>query len=508
MATSTRTLEREIKLDFDLLSPGPQLDSLPKGARVRPLPEAELTTVYLDTPDLRLAERELSLRHRSVGGGNDDGTWTLKLPGGGRRHSLARTEVSWSGGPSVPPAEALEILSGVLRFAHLSPIVDLVTQRRRWAIESSAGHALAELDDDTVTVRGGPADGHRFRQLELEIEEADSSFVDSLTKRLKRSEGSKGYGSSKLSEALGVARPPEAVARQSTTSRTTGLAEVVRRTIQESFARLVDNDLLLRIDLGDAEALHQARVATRRLRSDLKTFGHVLDAVWVDHMRTDLKWAGAAFGSVRDLDVLAGRFRPLLADLRSVGPEAAEHVNRRLNDDGRRARESLRRVMGATRYLLLVDRLHAASLRPPLLARRHFRGSVSSQTQKRVRRPWRALRRAVAAAGDAPSADELHRVRIQAKQLRYAAEASSLIAGKRAGRTASSAERLQQVLGDHHDAIGAEQWLLQEAASASAPVAFLIGQLLSRERRQQEEIAHSWRAIYRRLERQAGRWPG
>src|SRR5206468_1899371 len=83
-------------------------------------------------------------------------------------------------------------------------------------------------------------------------------------------------------------------------------AEIVRRAIAQSYARLDANELGV-FDGRDPEAIHQARVATRRLRSDLRTFEPLMDRDWTTRLRADLQWLGADLGDVRDLEVLRAR---------------------------------------------------------------------------------------------------------------------------------------------------------------------------------------------------------
>ena len=87
------------------------------------------------------------------------------------------------------------------------------------------------------------------------------------------------------------------------------LGDVVRSVLTQGLSRLLEHDWRLRAAMGEAAShdIHQARVATRRLRSDLRTFDAVLDPTWVSHVRLDLKWLGSALGEVRDADVLTGR---------------------------------------------------------------------------------------------------------------------------------------------------------------------------------------------------------
>ncbi|XTR52430.1 CHAD domain-containing protein [Pseudarthrobacter sp. So.54] len=56
---------------------------------------------------------------------------------------------------------------------------------------------------------------------------------------------------------------------------------------------------------------------------------------------------------------------------------------------------------------------------------------------------------------------ELHEVRKRAKRLRYAAEASAPVFGKRATAQARAAEEIQEILGEHHDSVVTRDLLRQ-----------------------------------------------
>ncbi len=64
----------------------------------------------------------------------------------------------------------------------------------------------------------------------------------------------------------------------------------------------------MRLDV-DPEGVHQARVASRRLRSDLRTFRTALDPAWAEPLREELRWLGTVLGEARDADVLFDRMR-------------------------------------------------------------------------------------------------------------------------------------------------------------------------------------------------------
>ena len=152
--------------------------------------------------------------------------------------------------------------------------------------------------------------------------------------------------------------------------------------------------------------VHKARVATRRLRSNLKTLEAVLDPVWTRHVRGDLKWLGSALGDIRDADVLSGHLTAAPAELLAL-----------LARDRSAAVQRLLPVLMSERYLNLLDRLHAATRNPPVLsvADVDAPGIGRAQLTDLVGGEWRVLRRRVRKSGPRPSDRQLHRIRIGAK---------------------------------------------------------------------------------------------
>jgi CHAD domain-containing protein len=485
----TEELEREVKFGAPLGVGLPDLRHLVH--RTERLPGQQLQTAYFDTPDGRLWNQGITLRHR-VTQGDRGGKWTLKLPAAAEGATLNRTEVSWEGLRHEIPRGACAIVQGLVREQRLQQLVELQSTRQRLLLHDAADHTLAEIDDDTVTVKGGPRDGLRFRQVELEVHGADAKVVRKVTALLK------GVGLSpettpKLERAMEF---PDAPATGPQLGPNSSLGDVVTAALTQGLTRLLEHDWRLRAAVGAAapEDIHQARVATRRLRSDLGTFDVVLDPVWVSHVRVDLKWLGSALGEVRDADVLAGRLlgapEEIGVQLASQRAEAAERVAAVLADD---------------RYLLLLTHLHAATNRPPFVL-----GEGDIRQQDRARRilpslvgaRWRALRRQVRKAGHDPSDERLHRIRIKAKQLRYAAEAATPVMGTDARRTAKAAEDLQTLLGEHHDAVTADSWLRGQAEGAlSAAGAFEAGRMAADQQRLQRKLRRRWRRTLEPLAR-------
>lgn len=493
-----RALEHEIKVDVDPDWPLPALAGLVPGATGVAVADQILSATYVDTADHRLLRRGITLRHRAGEGPDGRARWTLKLPTLAAGAGLARHELSWpaaGGEPGDPPAEALALVAGLTRFAPLVPVARLTTRRRRYRAVAPGGRQLGELDDDTVTVHGGRRDGARFRQLEFEASDIDPATLDQVAANLRRA----GAGSSAPKLALALDLDPASLARPAPAlGPHSPVVDFVASLIAAPLERMLDHDVAVRLGDDDREPVHQLRVATRRCRSDLRTFGRLLDPVWVDHVTADLSWLADALGAVRDLDVLD----QLVGDPDGVPHQdrpALAALRRRLGAERAAARGRLVAVMGDDRYLALIEKLASGSERPPLTARpgTRARRPVRRLVQRRLRR----LRRRVTEAGPNPSDGDLHRIRIGAKQVRYAAEAATPVLGGRARRLARAAEDLQAVLGEHHDTVAAEDWLRRHAGSATSLAA---GQLIERQRRVRARAAARWRRAWRATGR-AGR---
>ena len=118
---------------------------------------------------------------------------------------------------------------------------------------------------------------------------------------------------------------------------------------------------------------------------------------------------------------------------------------------------------------------------------------------------WRSLRKAVHRAARQPTDHHLHKVRIGAKRLRYAAELAVPAVGKQARITAKRAKRLQTVLGHHQDAVVAQAWLRRQAVAGPGIVGFAAGQLAAAQRRTQLEARAEWACSWHHLDHRGRR---
>jgi CHAD domain-containing protein len=257
-----------------------------------------------------------------------------------------------------------------------------------------------------------------------------------------------------------------------------------------------------RTRMGEIEPLHQMRVGTRRLRSDLRTFGPLLDEGWTQSLRDELRWLGRALGAVRDLDVLLERLRREGADLSPHLDPLLQELERRR--DG--ARAALLADLGSRRYLDLVDRLVDAAHAPRLSER--AQAPSGKALPPLVAGAWRKLAKPGRALNAGSPDEEFHAVRVRAKRVRYAAEAVAPALGRsrerRAQRLARRAAGVQDVLGELQDSVVAAETIGEFAREHShdGPLNLAAGRMLERESRARAaaraEFPRAWRQLDRK----------
>src|SRR3982075_1826169 len=350
-------LEREVKLGAGPAFHLPDLTGVVDGVTVSPPEAVRMETVYYDTPDLRLARWGVSLRYRAGEG------WTLKLPAanaaGAPGNLLERDEHTFQGGSKKPPEAAVAIVRAYVRKAELVPVARLSTLRRRVRLVDAAGARVAEVVDDEVSVRDGRRVAARFREIEVEVTSQPNGangIVDPLVARLRGAGAGAPDPTPKHIRALGprAMEPPE-VSPEAITPDSPA-KDVIKYVLADSIASLLRQDPLVRTS-GDPEAVHQARVATRKLRSHLRTFGPLLDPDWTEPLRSELGWLAMGLGAVRDREVLLERLRERTKALPESGLRSATSLLQILVGEIGSLRKNLLTELESVRYVDLLERL-------------------------------------------------------------------------------------------------------------------------------------------------------
>jgi CHAD domain-containing protein len=490
-------IEREVKLaawgGFAL----PPLDDVAPDITVEPLKIKKLDANYYDTRDLRLARAGVSLRHR-VG---DDPPWTVKLPEGEGGPVMSRREIPFEGSVDTIPPEAERLVRAYTRGEPLVPAARLKTERTRVSLNMN-GTPVAEIADDEVSVYHGRRLASRFREVEVEVEdEAPEGLLPAVLARLLDAGAGETDNTPKVVRALG----PRALEPLPGTVAAVGpdstIGEAVQAAVGNALGRMVAHDPGVRMG-DDPEDVHQARVGTRRLRSDLRTFRPLLDPDWVAGLREEAGWYAGLLGEVRDTEVLMERLEHQAHSLPKEDAAAVKPIVARLGREREASRERVLEGMDGPRYVALLDRLSAAATQPQFASGDGGAGPGRPATDALpalVRRPWKRLAQAVQELPEVPADERLHAVRILAKHTRYAAEAAAGVIGRPATVFAKQIAAVQTVLGDHQDACVTEDWLRQAAPKTrSTREAMVIGQLIGLQRAEAQAKRALWPEVWAR----------
>jgi CHAD domain-containing protein len=231
------------------------------------------------------------------------------------------------------------------------------------------------------------------------------------------------------------------------------------------------------VEGSDAEFVHQARVAVRRMRSAARLVGRA--AGWPVAIDRELRWIARRLGAVRDWDVLQAQTLPaLVAALPAAGPLADQAPEVRRRDD-----VAWREVLAGARYARLALRLlqwaSSAADDGPTLAR--------AAHKRLARLHWRLF--------DSASffvvlpVEQQHRVRIRAKRLRYALDLfADALPARPTARYIAQLAHLQDELGALNDAVVGSELAPRLARAAAVDVAPARGWL---EQQRQQHALHA-----------------
>ncbi|MGW1200228.1 CYTH and CHAD domain-containing protein [Streptomyces sp. NPDC002536] len=483
MADTVREIERKYEAGDDTgAARFPDLSGAAPVATVTDRGTQELDAVYYDTADRRLLAAGITLRRRT--GGTDAG-WHLKLPVAEGVRDEIRAPLS----ARVPRTLAALVRSRT-RDSALTPLVRITSRRRVLHLLDEHGTLLAEATEDrvrAVRLRDGES-GTKWTEYEIELAEGTGpGLFDALEPRLRKAGLRRSKAPSKLSRALGTAAAAAAEERRPAGGRASAGDHVLDYLRQQVEAVVALDPGARR---GTEDAVHQMRVATRRLRGAFRSYRKVLDRRATDPLGEELKWLAAELGVDRDREVLADRLRQRLDEVPRALVRGPARARLRAWSGGRRAgsRRRLAEVLDSKRYLALLDALDALLADPPLrpAAARPPRPVLAKAVLGDYGRLATRIDAALA-AGPGPGRDTaLHDARKAAKRARYAAEAATPALGGAARRFARQMKSVQTLLGDHQDSVmarGALREIVDQAHGAGEPT-FTFGLLYGREEQQ------------------------
>ncbi len=479
------------------------------GFRLEPVEALEVHDRYLDTEDTALLkagyacrlrrEHDCSLRHE---GGRC--LATIKGLGGakGAYHRRIEHEVElpelllpqdW---PSCPARDLALSLSGE---RPLLPLFDLRQERHRRCLYDG-DRLAAELSLDQVQFCDGQEVKASWLELEAELPpDGDSQDLDRLAAALDNREGLTPQPKSKFERGLALlpswTQEPEVRARTQATVSGGGpaggaevtekpeephldaddpMSEAGRKTLRFHFQRMIYHEPGTRLG-QDAEALHDMRVATRRMRAAFRVFGEYFDARAVAPYLKGLKRTGRALGRVRDLDVMQEKALAYLDSLPAPEREELQALFSAIDLHREEARARMLQYLDGAKYARFRERfgrfVHTEGM-----------GSLPVTLDDGEPRPFRVRHVAPMAVYERlgavraydewvlvpdPPLERLHALRIACKRLRYTLEFFEQVLGPETKDAIKKVVAVQDHLGALQDAVVASGILHEFLATGS-----------------------------------------
>lgn len=439
-------MDREIELKF-LIPPDAAAGTL---AQLRGEGSVrQLDATYFDTADHALRKAGFGLRVRDGEGGRKQ---TLKSASAGGVFSRGEWEERVAGPEPDRDALARTPVAAMLAGRTLAPVFTTRVQRTVRLVEIGGAVIEAALDQGELLAAGRTAP---VCELELELKSGPASALFDLARDIARhaplrlslvSKAERGYG-------LAAGREAGSPRRQAATlDRDATVGEALQSLGHADLAHLCAALESLRAR-PDPEGVHQARVATRRLRALLKIFKPLAQDPAARRLDEGLRWLAGEFDAARDLDVFIGE-------------------TWRGNDTAFAGRDDFERALTAARakaYLRMGAAVASGRAREVLLEAAAWleTGAWSRDPDLAALRDSRAdafaarvldhrleTVKARAKRFDHLDAHDRHRLRIKGKILRYAAEDLSPLFPdhpKRVERFLEASRAMQDTLGALND---------------------------------------------------------
>ncbi|WP_262269347.1 CYTH and CHAD domain-containing protein [Microvirga yunnanensis] len=418
-----------------------------------------LHSTYFDTPDHALRQAGISLRVRR------DGEQRIQTIKAARRPSsvaVARSE--WehdveSDSPDYALAKDTALEPFLEHSDRIAPVFHVTTERKLRDI--AYADSVIEVAADSSTIQGSERTTY-FGELELELKDGTAAELFQLALSLStaaplrlsfKTKAERGYEAASGEQPTRIKAAPVVLKRKMTSAAAFQVIAV------SCLQHLMANEAIVR-RVPEADAVHQMRVALRRLRAAMTLFKAVVEDVRRDPIRAELKWMANVLGEARDLDVYIATVLEPARDRYGTDPSyqslLAEYQKRR-----DRAYEVAQEAVSSPRFITGVLKtaawIEAGEWREGSgkAARKLRDQPVAMLADEELGRRWKKIIKRGRHLVELDP-DERHQVRIEIKKLRYATEFfDSLFKGggakKRKRKALSALEALQETLGELND---------------------------------------------------------
>lgn len=468
--------------------------------------ERLVVTTYFDTAARDLARAGIALR--------------LRRDGRQRLQSLKRAAGPLVAGLSMPEEEERPVrgdqpdlaapegplartAAAIVGTAPLGPVFETRVRRRTWILRPTGGGAVEVALD-----RGEIAAGDRclpVAEAEIELKEgppgavwaaAAALFPTGPVRFATATKAERGRALAETGEDAAPPDPPLPVPKAGQPVET-----VARDAFRYCLGQIAAN--LARAGTTAApEGPHQLRVALRRLRAALALLAPCLGGVPPGPMAAEARWLGQVAGSLRDLDVLAGRLVP--DGLALADPEARAALLAAVEVQRAETRAQVQATLlspRATRFVFDLggwteargwldpaDWGQSARLATPIA---DLAPALLDHRLERALKRGRHVRHL--------TEDARHTLRKELKKLRYAAEfLAGLWPGKRTDAFLKALRQLQDTFGELTDVAMARDFLLgpdapgRDDPAAQRGTGFLLGALAVRVEARLPDFARRW----------------
>jgi triphosphatase len=416
-----------------------------------------LRSVYFDTPDFVLAKSGVCLRIRTSADGRRQ---TVKTAGTRASGLFTRREWEAPVASSVPDAAllratGLELFADQEQIERLGPVFATDVRRTVYRLgEGSDDGWEVEVALDSGEISAGPA-REAICEVEIELVRGRPECLFALARDLSEavpvrlmalSKSDRGYQLAAGTPLRPVKTRPVPLEPGMTVAA--GFQTIARGCLDH----LLANERCLLAN-GDAEAVHQMRVALRRLRSAMKAFGRVVEGPQLAEARAALAWLLDHLGPARDAEVfLTTIVDPVAAD--HPGLPAVEALRADWLADKEAKSATALEAVRDRRFTNLLLSLGAWVEAGDWLGRNGplLEQDLGPFAERLLAKSDKKLRRAGHGGLDHLTADELHRVRILGKQLRYTSEFFAAFTPRRATKAfLADLSALQDTLGQIND---------------------------------------------------------
>jgi len=501
--TNTET-ELKLAVDAQALKRVPRIPAIAAAKQGRAI-SRDLVSTYYDTPDFALRRAGVSLRLRRKGR-----DWIQTIKDSGTSHSGLFERHEWEMVLAQPSlnlphllASGLDVFKQEDLHPQLQPLFSTHVRRTVHMLAGAGWEVELALDDGMLKT----ADTERpICEVELEMRHGSADVAFQLASAIAtalpcrvstQAKSDLGY------ELVSRSVPQATKAKPVTLSPDMNTVQALGAIARDCVGHLGANQAAIDGPAA-AEAVHQMRVALRRLRSALKIFKPLLAETDLDHLRGQLRWLLAQLGPARDAEVFLSE---IVAPVRADHPDAPaltdlwqEFVRRRDADLA-----AAQAATASPRFTVMLLDLGRWSLAPASADSAEAQAPLAEFARKVLRRQWRRLLKAGGDDLNHLPAEDLHQLRILGKQLRYGGEFfAGLYPKGKVKPLLATLTSLQQNLGELNDLAVAAPRLAR--SGDSAPWGWAAGLICGWHETRRPQLMKAARADWKSLRKANPPW--